>query len=165
MDIKLLLKKDIIELLKKENQYLNIKRKKNNFIDYLKNSVFKPKYKNNKIYDFILKEYYIKTGNYKFLDNNIIEKSIINFINTLNKKEIDLLIKNKIILNPKKIKLNEIKKIIKENKKFIKENMEIFCEFADVIWSYYSVEQHKYKKEISELNQIKIRLLTIKEKS
>ena len=74
----------------------------------------------------------------------------------LNKKELDKLINNRIIINPKKIKIKILKKFIKEEKDFVKNNIEIACDFADAIWTYYSVDQEKYKKEVSEINQIKI---------
>lgn len=164
MSIKNLFDKEIIDILKKENKYLNLIKKDNRKLNYIKNIIFKPKYKKDEIYNLILKDYYIETGRYKKLNYNQIEESINCFLYNLNKKELDKLINNRIIINPKKIKIKILKKIIKEEKDFVKNNIEIACDFADAIWTYYSVDQEKYKKEVSEINQIKVKLLTMKEK-
>lgn len=164
MNIKNLFDKEIIDILKKENKYLNLIKKDNRKLNYIKNIIFKPKYKKDKIYNLILKDYYIETGRYKKLNYNQIEESINCFLYNLNKKELDKLINNRIIINPKKIKIKILKNFIKEEKDFIKNNIEIACDFVDTIWTYYSVDQEKYKKEVSEINQIKVKLLIMKEK-
>ena len=107
MNIKNLFDKEIIDILKKENKYLNLIKKDNRKLNYIKNIIFKPKYKKDETYNLILKGYYIETGRYKKLNYNQIEESINCFLYNLNKKELDKLINNRIIINPKKIKIKK----------------------------------------------------------
>jgi len=163
MNIKILFDKKIIELLEKENKYLNLQKKNTKKLKYIKKIIFKPKYKDNDLYNLVLKEYYINTKNYRYLSYREIEDSIEKFLKVLNKNEIELLKTNKFILNPKKIKINSINNFIKKEKKFIEENIDLACNLADALWSCYCKEQDKYELRISKINNIKIKLLTIKE--
>ena len=66
MNIKILFDKKIIELLEKENKYLNLQKKNTKKLKYIKKIIFKPKYKDNDLYNLVLKEYYINTKNYRY---------------------------------------------------------------------------------------------------
>ena len=53
MNIKNLFDKEIIDILKKENKYLNLIKKDNRKLNYIKNIIFKPKYKKDETYNLI----------------------------------------------------------------------------------------------------------------